>query len=318
MRANNLVLLTAASLMLSQASLHAQVIERVPTNGPQLGEQVTKRYQVGCIVTANAGPCVGIIATVPVPMEWPEQEVRVIQEDKSQFVRTFKYNVLDNGVRQLHIAIPQLPAGAEAQALVTLEITRHTLTPPPDPTEFSIPTKIPREIGIYLGDSPYIESRNSKIISTSREIIAGKESAWEKVEAIYDWVRENVQYKEGKLKGGLAALRDGEGDCEDMSSLFIAMCRANKIPARTVWVPGHCYPEFYLVDKEGHGHWIPCQAAGTRAFGGIPETKPILQKGDNFKVPERPGDRQRYVAEFLTGKGGKPTVKFIRKSLDGD
>ena len=52
-----------------------------------------------------------------------------------------------------------------------------------------------------------------------------------------------------------------------------------------VWVPGHCYPEFYLEDAEGRGHWIPCQAAGTRAFGSMPEHRPILQKGDNFRVP---------------------------------
>ncbi len=309
-------LLLAGAILLCQGVSYAQVVERVPANGPQLGDPITKRYQVGCIVRASAGPCIGIVATVPVPMEWPEQVVQVIEEDKSQFVKTFKYNVLDNGVRQLQISIPQLPAGAEAKALVTLEITRHTITAPKDTTIFSIPTKVAREINIYLGDSPFIESRNAKIIATAKEIAAEKETAWEKVEAIYDWVRANVQYKEGKLKGGLAAMRDGDGDCEDMSSLFIAMCRACKVPARTVWVPGHCYPEFYLVDKEGQGHWIPCQAAGTRAFGEIPETRPILQKGDNFKVPERPNDRQRYVAEFLTGKGGKPSVQFVRKTLD--
>ncbi len=110
-------------------------------------------------------------------------------------------------------------------------------------------------------------------------------------------------------------LNDKTGDCEELTSLFIALCRASKIPARTVWVPEHCYPEFYLVDDDGKGHWFPCQAAGTRCFGGIPELRPILQKGDNFKDPERPRERQRYVSEFLKGSGGagKPTVKFIRQ-----
>ena len=50
----------------------------------------------------------------------------------------------------------------------------------------------------------------------------------------------------------------------------------------------------------------------------MPEFRPILQKGDNFKVPEKPRVPQRYVAEFLTGKGGKPTVKFIRKKVGED
>ena len=66
-----------------------------------------------------------------------------------------------------------------------------------------------------------------------------------------------------------------------MSSLFVAICRADGIPARLVRVPGHCYPEFYLLDRDGKGRWFPCQAAGTRAFGGMPDPRPILQKGDN-------------------------------------
>jgi hypothetical protein len=81
-------------------------------------------------------------------------------------------------------------------------------------------------------------------------------------------------------------------------------------------VPDHCYPEFYLVEADGEGHWFPCQAAGTRAFGSMPELRPILQKGDNFKVPEDSKPR-RYVSEFLTGVpvrgGGQPEHTFVRE-----
>ena len=112
-------------------------------------------------------------------------------------------------------------------------------------------------------------------------------------------MREHVKYKEGAAHGAIAAMKDGTGDCEDMTSLFIAFCRAEDIPARTVWVPGHCYPEFYLEDDKGEGHWFPCQAAGARQFGGITEDRPILQKGDNFKPLQGKGERQRYMAEFL-------------------
>jgi hypothetical protein len=84
-------------------------------------------------------------------------------------------------------------------------------------------------------------------------------------------------------------------------------------------VPGHCYPEFYLQDNKGEGHWFPCQAAGTREFGGIMELRPILQKGDNFRPPKNSKERQRYMAEYLTGtpsaNGGKPQVRFIREAV---
>jgi hypothetical protein len=48
----------------------------------------------------------------------------------------------------------------------------------------------------------------------------------------------------------------------------------------------------------------------------MPELRPILQKGDNFMVPEKKGP-QRYVAEFLKGStlagGGRPEVTFVRE-----
>jgi hypothetical protein len=42
------------------------------------------------------------------------------------------------------------------------------------------------------------------------------------------------------------------------------------------------------------------------------EDRPILQKGDNFKVPEERGP-QRYVKQFLTARNAAadPEVKFV-------
>jgi hypothetical protein len=311
-------LLLPASLCLLGVHGAAWASDKEKTNdkGSSLGEAFTQTYQAGFIITARSGPCQGIVATVPVPTDWPEQSVKVVEEEKSTYAQNIRYRMLENGVKQLVLEVPKLPAGAEAKAVVTLEVKRHTILPPKNTSLFVIPEKLPRDVSVYLGPSPYIETQNAKIKSLAKEIIAGKTGAWEQVEAMYDWVRDNVKYENGPLKGALAALKDGTGDCEELTSLFIALCRVNKIPARTVWVPGHCYPEFYLQDDEGVGHWFPCQAAGTRAFGEIPETRPVLQKGDNFRVPERPKDRQRYVAEFLTGAGGKPSVKFIRELLN--
>ena len=93
-------------------------------------------------------------------------------------------------------------------------------------------------------------------------------------------------------------MKDKRGDCEEMTGIFIALCRASNIPARCVWIPNHCYPEFYLEDQEGQGHWIPCQVAGDRQFGQMHEYRPILQKGDRFKVPEHNAP-QHYLSEFF-------------------
>lgn len=203
--------------------------------------------------------------------------------------------------------------------MVTVEVTRYSQLAPEDTGVYRLPDegKLDRKVRVYLGPSPYIECTHAKIRALAREIGAEEATAWKRVEAIYDWVRDNVELKKGRLKGAVAAARDGSGDEEDLVSLFIAICRAADIPARTVWIPNHCYAEFYLEDEEGAGQWFPCQVAGARAFGEMPDHRPILQKGDNFPSPRNRRDRMRYLPETLDGAGGRPRVKFIRQLLPG-
>lgn len=142
---------------------------------------------------------------------------------------------------------------------------------------------------------------------------------WRKVEKIYDYVQEHVEYEEGAQdKPALDALQDGKGDCHGISALFVAMCRTADVPARMVWVDGHQYAEFYLEGAEGQGHWYPVQSAGTRAFGEMPTPKVILQKGDDFRVPERRRERLRYASDYtllLAEPRFKPKVQYIREQL---
>ena len=282
--------------------------------GPKLGEAKVLKWQAGVIVTAASGPCTGIVGYAPLPVAWPEQEISVAEEDISPACRV-KNEMVEGTVKVMVVSIPQLPAGQEAKALLTYEIRRHALIAPTDTGIYEMPEsrKLPRDIRPYLAPSPKIESSNPKIKAAAKEITSEKEKAWQKVEAIYDWVRAKVGHQKGPVKGALAALRDGNGDVEDSTSLFIALCRAAGVPARTVWVPDHCYPEFYLLDDDGKGHWFPCEMDGNRSFGGINETRPILQKGDNFRPPYDRRDWQRYLAEYLTGTGGKPKAKFVRQ-----
>jgi transglutaminase superfamily protein len=306
------------ALFVFMASAAMAQFKEADKGGSRLGQTLTQRWRAGVIVTAAGGPCFGIEATVPMPINWPEQTVTMVEEDITSSARV-SYRMVQGTVKQMVVSIPTLRPGQEARAVVTVEVERSSQEPPEDTSIYKLPNerKLPREVKYnYIGTSPLIESRHAKIRKLAKEIGVDEDTAWGRVEAIYDWVRENVEYKNGPIKGALAALRDGTGDCEELTSLFIAICRAGGIPARTVWVPGHCYPEFYLVDEEERGHWFPCQAAGSRAFGGIPEHRPILQKGDNFRPPHNPRDRQRYMAPHLTGKGGKPTVKWVKELVD--
>jgi hypothetical protein len=306
----------AGFLLLAGAARGQFDVPRQP-GGVALDKPLTQRWQVGVVIHATGGPSSDLFGTLPVPTDWPEQTVRVVAEDVSPLVSATTYRDLE-GIRQMLFRIPRLPAGESAQALVTLEITKHSVLPPESPQQLVIPRNAPREVRGYLGDSPQIAVRDTGVRRTLSEIVQGKTGAWEEVEAIYDWVRDRVAYREGKEKGAAATLRDGFGNKHDVTSLFIALCRAHKVPARTVWVPDHVYAEFYLMDDQGVGRWYPCQVAGPRDFGGLSDNRLILQKGENITVPEERG-AQRFVPEFLRGKGpGSPRVEFVRKLLPAE
>jgi len=282
----------------------------------KLGKSTTQRMKIGVTIQA-VGACRGLYATVPIPTDWPEQSVRVVKEDVTKNVRFVRFRTLGGSVKQMLVLIPQLRPGEKAQALLTIEFTKRNIEAPLKTDGLVIPKSPPRDVRQYLGPSPYINSRHSKFARLAKEITADKDGAWNEVRAIYDWVRENVKYREGKIKSAMDALEDGTGDCEELTSLFIALCRAHDVPARMVWMPGHCYPEFYLEDETGQGHWYPCEAAGNESFGRMISATPILQKGDNFYVAEK-RKKVRYVAEFVRGasvRGGKPRVQFHRQFL---
>ena len=274
-----------------------------------------QQWQVGMTVEAT-GAITGITATVPVPVPWPEQKVKLINEDVSRDV-TIRYKQINGGVTQMEIRIPRLNAGQTAKALLTLEVVKGSIHAPAQVAGLKAPVQPPRQLRQFLGTSPQIETTNREIVRLAEEVVQGHATDWEKAEAIYDWVQANIKYKfDTDLQDALKALKVGHGDCEELTSLFIALCRANRIPARSVWVPGHCYPEFYLEDGKNQGHWFPCQVAGARAFafGEMQETRPILQKGDDFRVA---GHRKRYVAPTFKASNAvsDPRIQFVRKQL---
>ena len=286
---------------------------------PELGEAKTHKWEFGVSIRAVGGPCAGLFGTFPVPSDWPEQQVKVVHEEITPHVRRTSYREID-GLKQMLFDVPQLAAGETANCFVTFEVTKSTQQPPTDTSGFVIPKDPPRDVRKYLGAGPQIETTNIKVKNLARELTAGQATAWEQIAAIQAGVRQRVKFEPDNkdvFKGAAGALKDGKADKEDLTAVFVAICRAGKIPARMVWVLDYCYAEFYLEDAEGKGAWYPCVLHEDLPLGTVKDTRPILQKGDNFKVPEKK-EPQRFVAEFLTGKGGggQPSVEFRRRLAD--
>lgn len=138
---------------------------------------------------------------------------------------------------------------------------------------------------------------------TSSSIVQGRQGDLEKARAIYEWIVDNTQRNpktRGCGTGDIKFMLENKilsGKCADLNALFVALARAEGIPARDVYgvrVAGsglgyaslgktggditkaqHCRAEFYLAS---HG-WVPVDPADVR--------KVILEEGGG-KAPNDP------------------------------
>lgn len=289
--------------------------ENSAATGITLGTEAKYRWRVGVKIVTGNNSCKNLLVTIPLPNDWPEQTVTLDEDNIPSSVHDITVRDLDSGVKQLVIRLRKIPAKTILEIDQTYSVAVQEIKAPTLTDGFVVPKKPSRDIKQYLGVSPGISYRNAKLRKQVKKIVADHDKAWQRVEAIYDWVRDNIEYRDGEPEDCISAFRSKSGCADDLVGLFIAMCRCHKVPARTVWVEGHQLAEFYLHDEEGKGHWFPCNVAGLRDFGSNSDPRIILQKGDNIKVPEKE-NRQRYVAEFVVGSGNsKPAVGFVRDLL---
>ena len=135
------------------------------------------------------------------------------------------------------------------------------------------------EVLNYLSSEPGLEVESEAIQQAASQISAGNQ---------VDLVQQIHRYVTGHLKyiffedsrGALWAARNGRGDCNEYSSLFVALCRAKRIPARLVFgystswtnTPRHAWAEAYLT---GYG-WVPFDPSFNKyPFSDPAKLKPI-------------------------------------------
>ncbi|MDR3233682.1 MAG: transglutaminase-like domain-containing protein [Planctomycetaceae bacterium] len=310
------------------------------SGGPKRGKSLSQIWRAGIII--QPGPALNnVTLTLPVPMDWYEQKVININEEKTdaEIAAKIEYNVINNGAKEMTLRLGDVQADKEVQIILAFELQNSELLPPDNTGDYIIPKKLSKEVQPYLRESPCIESDNPRFTKMYHDITKDRKNTWDKVEALYSFVQNNVKYDDDGWKrpanGALAITKmpkgQWTGDCKDMSCLFVALCRAGKIPARIVRVPEHCYPEFYLElvqdtkkpkssinnsqsekEKKPAGFWFPCQVSGTYAFGGIPERRVILQKGDSFPDADNPKMKTLWLKECFQGSvsAGSPGPKF--------
>jgi hypothetical protein len=289
------------------------VAERTGSSEPgvlRYAEPQTYQARFALTLRATRGPVRNVIATSAVPVDWPEQQVRLVREDKPPGVATQVTELPGQGA-MLVVRVPALPAGGEVTIERVYEITRSRIECAADAAEMTLPDELPRELRAYLRPAADFVDRDRRIARLAETLREADAPAGATARRCFDWVRQNIQYKQGEFRGAAAALETGVGDCEDMTALFVALCRAAGIPARNVWVEGHAYPEFYACDARGNGGWIPVQVAGEEWFGTMADYQPILQKGDRVRDPIQRRDG-RYIAHSARATGGPIELNVTR------
>ena len=132
--------------------------------------------------------------------------------------------------------------------------------------EISIPKKLldkslDIDIEPFIKPEQYIQSQNKYIIAQAKKL-KGK-NLYLTLKGIFNYVNSSIKYSgyNPSNVGALKTLKRKHGDCTEFSDLFVALCRANGIPARTVNgititasnTPKHTWTEVY-INNQG---WIP-------------------------------------------------------------
>jgi transglutaminase-like putative cysteine protease len=141
-----------------------------------------------------------------------------------------------------------------------------------------LPLNQPKE---FLKPSLYIQSDDKEIINKAKEIKGEKNDAKEVAKRLLFWVYENLRkVPTASLPSAVDVLKMGQGDCNEHSILFAALCRAVGIPAKIcvglVYSQGkfyyHAWNLIYL------NRWVACDPT----FGEFPAnpTHIILKEGE--------------------------------------
>ncbi len=111
-----------------------------------------------------------IIGTTPIPRNWPEQEVVLESEQKTDNVGELKYSNPTKTSRQLDFKIKRLATNESAEALVRFRINKRAIPAPAKTNRLLVPDPLPASVVIHLQPSPFIESNDQQIRDLAFEL----------------------------------------------------------------------------------------------------------------------------------------------------
>ena len=119
---------------------------------------------------------------------------------------------------------------------------------------FSLPGDA-NKFGPYLNPTPLIQSGDARIVSQAKQITKGSADAKAAARMLVAWVYKNIEKKPTvSIPSSLEVLDRRAGDCNEHTSLFVALARSLGLPARIcvgiVYMENkffyHAWPEVFL------------------------------------------------------------------------
>ncbi len=161
----------------------------------------------------------------------------------------------------------------------------------------------PVEMESYLRPEKHIESEDPKIIAIAETL--KKDSMADTAININNWVMENLS-DAGYTKrdhGALYALDKKTGDCTEFMNLFLALARANGIPARGV--AGYINKESTILKSRNYHNWAEVYIDSV--WRVVDPLNKVIFKNDNH-----------YIAMRYLGPSAKDNADNTQRFFDSD
>ncbi len=266
---------------------------------------------------------------VPIPREWDSQKaVKIISVQPEPHAR---YVDPEYGNPMLFWDFGKEPEQSSYKVDIKFRLESYDVSVKIDPERVGSYDKTSKDYALYTR-SEHTICITPKIKQMAQEAVGNEKNPYLQAERIFKFVRKKMRYKLNRLERGVGTevllnfpIKDEktgeeyyEGNCGHQSVLFIALCRAVLIPARSVsgfvgWSPWikevdlklfgpreleispdglagtqhylprgvipHTWAEFYIPD---YG-WVPVDVTGG-SFGHLWKERVIMSKGRDVKI----------------------------------
>lgn len=264
--------------------------------------------------------------------------IPIPQTDRDQIVSAVSWKVNEDSVskaelttdsagnRGLYIEWKASARPQDRTVKTSFHVSRQAIVRPDNMASRENGTVDRKKMSVYLKETKRSGSLTSGIAKETADSIvrkAGAKTVYQKAYAIYNWICENLRRDgstpgigSGEVEYILNHRDQGIGKCTDVNAVFVALCRAEGIPARSVYgfkldamKTGNqhvqkCKPQYYLP---GYG-WAEADASAV--------LKEIIGKEDSYRGKNAPNAAEwKALKDAYWGSG---TEQWMMVSQGGD